>query len=124
MCGVHVHYEPKSEDRRGDLSSEEVVTMEYKFVRTMSGPAVVGDDEVLFFSQVVPLQDYVDSDPEFLTKAKMFVSEAIVDLAETLATSLHTAVVGVDYAMSLPTYVTAIHHLATLEKFISQQQAR
>lgn len=98
--------------------------MEYKFVRTINGPAVMGDDEVLFFSQVVPLQDYVDSDPEFLNKAKVFVSEALVDLAEILATSLHAPVVGVEYAMSLPTYVSAVHQLNHLQNFISQQQAR
>lgn len=119
-----MHYELKGKSRRGNLPSGKVVIMEYKFVRTISGPAVIGDDEVLFFGQVAALQDYVDSDPEFIAKARLFVSESIMDLAEILATSLHSPVAGVDYAMSLPMYVSAVQHLANLQNFISQQQVR
>lgn len=98
--------------------------MEYSFVRTVNGPAVVSDDEILFFTQFVALQDYVENDPEFIFKAKAFLSEALVDLAETLAMSLHTATVGVDFAMSIHHYVSAIHHINGFEAFIRQQQSR
>jgi hypothetical protein len=98
--------------------------MEYSFVRTVNGPAVVSAEEIVFFTQYVALQDYVEADPEFLFKAKAFLSEAIVDLAETLAMSLHTAVVGVDFAMSIHHYISAIHHLNNFETFIRQQQSR
>jgi hypothetical protein len=98
--------------------------MEYSFVRTTNGPAVVSADEVLFFTQYVALQDYVEDDPEFIFKAKAFLSEAIVDLAETLAMSLHTAVAGVEFALSIHQYIAAIHHINNFETFIRQQQSR
>jgi len=103
------------------LPSRKVVIMEYKFVRTVAGPVVVGDDEVLFFSQLGPLQDYVDADPEFIQKAKVFISDSIVDLAEQLAASLHVPVVGHEYYMSLPMYVSAVQQINNFEIHLRQQ---
>jgi hypothetical protein len=95
--------------------------MEYKFVRTVSGPVVLGEDEVLFFSQFGPLQDYVEADPEFIQKAKVFLSESIVELAEQLATSIHMPVVGQEYFAALPMYTTAAHQLTNFEQYLRQQ---
>jgi hypothetical protein len=95
--------------------------MEYKFVRTVAGPVVEGEYEVLLFSQFGPLQDYVDADPEFLQKAKVFISDSIVELAEQMAASLHVPVVGHDYYMSLPMYSSAIQHITNFENYLRQQ---
>lgn len=95
--------------------------MEYKFVRTVTGPAVLGEDEVLFFSQYGPLQDYADADPEFIQKARVFLSDSIVELAEQLAASLHMPVVGQEYFASLPYYLTAAQQLTTFEQYLRQQ---
>jgi hypothetical protein len=95
--------------------------MDYKFMHTANGPAVVSEDEVVFFNQFVPLRDYVDADPEFVLKAKAFLAEEIVGMAQLLANSLTTPTVGVEYGMALPTYVTAIHHINNFEQFLRQQ---
>jgi len=95
--------------------------MDYKFVHTVHGPAVVSEDEVVFFHQFAPLMDYADADPEFVLKAKAFIAEELVGMAQLLANSLSAPTVGVDYGMALPTYVTAIHHINNFEQFLRQQ---
>lgn len=95
--------------------------MEYKFVRTVNGPVVLGEDEVLFFSQFGPLQDYAEADPEFIQKAKVFISDSIVELAEQLATSIHMPVVGHEYFAALPMYTTAAHQITNFEQYLRQQ---
>jgi hypothetical protein len=95
--------------------------MEYKFMHTINGPAVVSEDEVIFFHQSVALMDYADADPDFVTKAKAFIAEEIVGMAQLLANSLSGPTVGVEYGMALPTYVTAIHHINNFEQFLRQQ---
>lgn len=96
------------------MSPRKVVNMEYKFVRTIHGPAVVGEDEVVFLHerQVV---DYVDSDSEFFVKAKAFISEAIKDYSNMITDSLEAPVVGVELALSLPAYVHASQTISRLE---------
>jgi hypothetical protein len=95
--------------------------MDYKFMHTANGPAVVSEDEVVFFNQSVALLDYADADPDFVAKAKAFLAEEIVGMAQLLANSLTTPTVGVEYGMSLPTYVTAIYHINNFEQFLRQQ---
>jgi hypothetical protein len=95
--------------------------MEYKFIHTSQGPAVISEDEVIFFNQFVPLTDYADADPEFLAKARAFIAEELVGMAQILATSLSSPAIGVEYGMALPTYVTAIYHLNNFEQFLRQQ---
>jgi hypothetical protein len=95
--------------------------MDYKFTHTIHGPAVVSEDEVVFFHQFVLLRDYVDADPEFIAKAKAFIAEELVGMAQLLASSLSAPTIGVDYGFTLPTYVTAIHHINNFEQFLRQQ---
>lgn len=95
--------------------------MKYEFVRTVNGPLVLGEGEILFFSQFGPLQDYVDADPEFLQKAKVFISDSIVELAEQLAASLHVPVVGHEFYNSLPAYITAVQQIRNFENYLRQQ---
>lgn len=96
------------------MPSWKVVKMEYKFVRTVQGPVVVGEDEVVFLHerQVV---DYVESDQEFFVKAKSFIAEAIKDYSAMLIENFETPVVGIELALSLPAYVHASQTLARLE---------
>lgn len=46
--------------------------MEYKFFDTTNGPVIAGEDEVLFFNDFGPIQEYYDADPEFFNKAYDF----------------------------------------------------
>lgn len=89
--------------------------MEYKFVQTTQGPVIVGDDEVLFFSQFGPLVDYVDADPEFLTKAKVYVADGLMAVAADVANSLSMAVVGGDLTSTLYGYVNALNQIKQFE---------
>ena len=95
--------------------------MNYKFVHTIHGPAVVSGDEVLFFHQFVPLMDYADADPEFIPKAKAFIAEELVWMAQLLANSLSVPTVGVEYGFTLPTYVSAINSINNFEQYLRQQ---
>jgi hypothetical protein len=95
--------------------------MKYEFVKTVNGPVILGEGEILFFSQFGPLQDYVDADPEFLDKAKVFVSDTIVELAEQLAASLHVPVVGHEFYNSLHIYVNTVQQIKNFENYLRQQ---
>lgn len=85
--------------------------MEYKFVETVQGPVVQGEDEILFLSQFGPLLDYVEADPEFVAKAQAFVSEGLAKATEVLLDSLHQPVVGGDPAQLVYSYVSAVNQL-------------
>lgn len=89
--------------------------MEYQFIATIHGPAIMGEGEVVYFNQHGQMLDYADADPEFLSKAKDFLAETIRDLANTVADSLTKPVVNQEIAMSLPMYVIAIQHLGAFE---------
>jgi hypothetical protein len=76
--------------------------MDYKFVITMHGPAVMGEDEVVFFGQFQELLEYYDADPEFLAKARKFVSENILEVAGYVAkTTLGEPAIGGDWTGKL-----------------------
>lgn len=85
--------------------------MEYKFIETIQGPVVQGEDEILFFTQFGPLLDYVDADPAFIEKAKAFVSEGLTRATESLVTSMSKPVVGGDPSPLVYGYVSAVNHL-------------
>lgn len=89
--------------------------MEYKFVTTIQGPVVQGEDEILFFNQFGQLLDYVEEDPEFLNKAKVYVSEGLREVAANVADSLTTPVVGGDQNPVLYGFISAIGHLKQFE---------
>lgn len=89
--------------------------MEYKFLRTINGPAILGEDEVLFLSQFQQLVDYIDSDPEFLEKAKKHVSDEIRSMGNDIADSMYTAVLGGDQTGTLHMYLSALNVLSQLE---------
>lgn len=89
--------------------------MEYKFIRTIQGPAILGEDEVIFFNQFGQMLDYLEEDPEFLPRAKAFVAETLVETAQGIADGLTQAVVGAEYHQSLFGYVQAIDHLKNFE---------
>ena len=90
--------------------------MEYKFMQTIQGPVVHGDDEILFFNEFGPLLDYVTEDPEFLPKAKQFISDGLLSFANTLATSMFQPVVGVDSTQTIYGYITALNNIKQFEQ--------
>jgi hypothetical protein len=92
-----------------------MVKMEYKIVSTIQGPAVIGEDEVLFFNQHGQLLDYADSDPEFVLKAKQFISDGIVTTANNLAKSMFEPVIGGDLTQDLYGYVNAMRFISEFE---------
>jgi hypothetical protein len=89
--------------------------MDYKFIETIHGPAVLGEDEVVYFTQPQELLDYLDADPEFLTKAKLFVSEGFKETATQMADSLTKQVIGGDRSQAIYGYVNAVQHLHRFE---------
>jgi hypothetical protein len=92
-----------------------MVIMDYKLVRTINGPAVMGEDEVVYLSQHQLLLDYYDADPEFVTKVKTFIQSELVDLSTNLGNSLFVPVVGGDLAQPLFGYISAINNLRQFE---------
>lgn len=89
--------------------------MEYKIVNTIQGPAVIGDDEVLFFNQHGQLLDYYESDPEFLATAKRFISQGLVETAKDIAHGMFEPVVGGDLTQALYGYTNAVRGIADFE---------
>lgn len=89
--------------------------MEYKFVTTIQGPVVQGEDEILFFNQFGQLLDYVEEDPEFLNKAKEYVAAGLRDVVSNVADSLTVPVVGGDQTPSLYGFINAVSHLKQFE---------
>lgn len=108
-------YERKNKGARSIVPCKKVVNMEYKFVATIQGPVVQGEDEILFFNEFGPLLDYVDEDPEFVSKAKAFVADGLVELSSTLAQSLTAQVVGAEAQQALYGYISAANHLKQFE---------
>lgn len=89
--------------------------MEYKFVTTIQGPVVQGEDEVLFFNQFGQLLDYAEADPEFLNKAKDYVAAGLREVADNVAEGLTAPVVGGDQTPYLYGFISAIGHLKQFE---------
>jgi hypothetical protein len=71
--------------------------MEYKFMSTTNGPAVVAEDEIVFFFEYGPLQDYIDEDPEFFNKAFDFFKEVLAEQYEFIVQSVTEDVPGNDW---------------------------
>jgi hypothetical protein len=89
--------------------------MEYKFVTTIQGPVVQGEDEILFLNQFGQLLDYVEEDPEFLDKVKDYVASGLRDVASSVADSLTVQVVGGDQTPALYGFISAVSHLKQFE---------
>jgi hypothetical protein len=92
-----------------------VNNMEYKFVRTTTGPAVMGEDEVLFFGDFNSLVDYIDADPDFVVKAKKFVAEGLREISGNVADAMFTTVVGGDQTQALYGHINSVRQLRELE---------
>lgn len=90
--------------------------MEYKLVTTVHGPAVLGEDEVVFFNQHPQLLDYLEADPEFLVKAKRFISQGVVETAKDIALGMFEPVVGGDLITPLHGYVNAVRYISDFEQ--------
>lgn len=89
--------------------------MEYKFVQTIHGPVVHGDDEILFFNEFGPLLDYLDEDPEFISKAKEFIGNGLMTSTQNLVTSMTQQVVG-DSSQIIYGYITALNNIKQFEQ--------
>ena len=94
--------------------------MDYRFERTAHGPAVVGEDEIVFFHQFAQLHDYVNEDPEFFTKAYDFCQTVITEYGEILAKGIKESVVGADQATSIVAYWAAADNLRRFEHSLTQ----
>lgn len=94
--------------------------MEYRFQRTINGPVLVSEDEVLYFHQHGQLQDYIDSDPEFFPKGYDFCSDALREYGEMLADAIVKPVAGVEHAVNLMAYWAAAEQLRHLEQSMHQ----
>lgn len=90
--------------------------MEYKFASTVNGPVVVGEDEVLFFQQYGPLQDYIDEDPEFFTKAYEFLQVNMREQADQIIKSLTEDVMDLDWMASFHQFYGAAKSLKEYER--------
>lgn len=89
--------------------------MEYEFVHTVHGPAIVGDGEVIFFHQIAQMVDYAVSDEEFFDKARAFLKERIETLSEMAIKSMTEAVAGLDQIWSMGQYMQGIEQLHMLK---------
>lgn len=99
--------------------------MDYSFIRTIHGPMIVGSQEVISFTQHVQMYDYYLSDPEFLGKAKSFISETIEEYAQSVRQSLYEFVTGEEYYSALHHYVNAAHMIRRFENhFLPQQRTQ
>jgi hypothetical protein len=85
--------------------------MEYRFQRTLNGPVLVGEDEVLFLHENGAIEDYIDSDPDYYDKALAFIQETISEYGQMLAKGITEGVPGIEYAMNIMSYWTAADHL-------------
>lgn len=95
--------------------------MEYSFQRTVQGPVLVGEGEVLFFHQFGGLQDYIDSDPEFFNKAYKFCQEAIAEYGAELARAVTEPVPGLEYVVNVMSYWAAVDQLRQFEHSMKSQ---
>jgi hypothetical protein len=93
-----------------------MVNMEYKFVQTIHGPVVSGDDEILFFNEFGPLLDYVEEDPEFINKAKDFIGDNLMAITANLVNSMSQPVVGADNTQAIYGFITAINNIKQFEQ--------
>lgn len=90
--------------------------MEYKFVNTIQGPVIQGEDEVLFLNQHAQMLDYYEADPEFLKKVKAFVADNLVEMAQNVALGLTQPVLGGDLSQGVYGYIGAVNHLIQFER--------
>ena len=96
--------------------------MEYTFQRTVQGPVLVGDGEVLFFHQVGGLQDYIDSDPGFFEAAYKFCQDTIAEYGAELAKAVTEPVPGLEYVVNIMSYWAAVDELRRFEHHLNTQQ--
>lgn len=94
--------------------------MEYAFVRTVYGPMVVGEGEVLAFHQFTQLHDYAVEHPTFIEEAKEFLEMTIREFTEVAVQSLHGEVLGEEYYTSVDKYIYAIKTLKVFEGQFSE----
>lgn len=90
--------------------------MEYAFVRTVYGPMVVGDGEVLAFHQFPQLHDYAVEHPSFIEEAKEFLEITIKEFSEAATQSLYGEILGEEYYTSVDKYIFAIKNLKMFER--------
>jgi hypothetical protein len=89
--------------------------MAYKFVHTIQGPLIQGDDEILYFNQFQEMIDYHDEDPAFCENAKKFLADNLRNTANNIADSLFHAVVGGDQTNAIYGYINAIRQIGEFE---------
>jgi hypothetical protein len=93
--------------------------MEYKLMMTLNGPVVVGEDEVVYFHEYGPLQDYIDLDPKFFAKAFEFLSNNMREQSGMLLQSIEEEIPGHDWLNRFnTTYAAAMN----LKQFQFSQQ--
>jgi hypothetical protein len=92
-----------------------VNNMDYTLIRTVHGPAVMGEGEVLFLNQFQQLVDYIDGDPNFVENAKKFISDEIRQLGNDIADSFYKPVLGGDLTQLLHMYLNSVQIIAQLE---------
>ena len=96
--------------------------MEYRFERTVHGPAVVSSDEVVYFFEHAQLQDYIDEDPDFFNKAFAFCQETMAEYGDMLARAVTEDVVGVDRAGTIMQYWGAVQELRRVQHQMTAHQ--
>jgi len=89
--------------------------MAHKFVKTVQGPVIQGEDEILFFSQFQEMVDYHDEDPNFLADSKKFLAEGLKSIAADIADAMFVPVVGGDQTRALYGYMDAIRSMGEFE---------
>lgn len=89
--------------------------MAYKFMHTVQGPLIQGDDEILYFSQFQEMVDYNDEDPDFCKNAKQFLADNLKKTAGDIADSLFYPVVGGDQTNAIYGYINAIRQIGEFE---------
>lgn len=89
--------------------------MSYYFTKTLQGPAVVGEDEVVFFHEYEVLKKYIDAD--FFERAYEFCAKTIEEHAALLSEMiLKDKMYNYKHALSLMAYWDASKDLKELEK--------
>jgi hypothetical protein len=90
--------------------------MEYKFMSTSNGPAVVAEDEIVFFFEYGPLQDYIDEDPEFFNKAFDFIKKILAEQYEFIVQSVTEDVPGNDWMNRFNNFYSAAVNLRQFQQ--------
>ena len=90
--------------------------MDYKLARTINGPVLVAEDEVLFFHEYGPLQDYIDADPEFFNKVFEFIKENLAEQAQFIIQSVTENVPGHDWMNTFNNFYAASVNLKNFQQ--------